>query len=50
MASLRPTRRQRAQDVVDCGLLLATIAIVVLLAVVSFGHLVEPCLPRLLVT
>ena len=37
-----PTRRQRAQDAVEYGLLLATIAIVVLLAVTAFGHQIEP--------
>ena len=37
-----PTRRQCAQDAVEYGLLLATIAIAVLLGMATFGHLIEP--------
>jgi Flp pilus assembly pilin Flp len=34
--------REQAQNVVDYGLIIATIAVVVLLAVANFGHLIEP--------
>jgi Flp pilus assembly pilin Flp len=34
--------RQPAQDVVEYGILIATIAAVVLLGVTAFGHQVEP--------
>jgi Flp pilus assembly pilin Flp len=33
---------QSGQDVVEYGLIMATIAIVVLLGVTQFGHLIEP--------
>jgi Flp pilus assembly pilin Flp len=34
--------RERAQNVVEYGLIIATIVIVVLLGVASFGRLIEP--------
>jgi len=34
--------RQRAQDTLEYGLLIATIAIIVLVGVSAFGHLIEP--------
>ena len=39
---MRSTRRQRAQDVVEYALLVATIAIIVLMGVASFGERIEP--------
>jgi hypothetical protein len=37
-----PKVRSRAQNVVEYGLLIATIVIVVLLGVAKFGSLIEP--------
>jgi Flp pilus assembly pilin Flp len=34
--------RLEAQDVVEYGLLIATIALIILLAIATFGHLLEP--------
>jgi len=34
--------RQRAQDVVEYGIIIATIAVVILLGVVTFGNQIEP--------
>jgi Flp pilus assembly pilin Flp len=34
--------RQRAQDVVEYGIIVATIALVILLGVVTFGNQIEP--------
>jgi Flp pilus assembly pilin Flp len=34
--------RQRGQDVVEYGIIIATIAVVVLLGVTAFGHQIEP--------
>ena len=42
VAAMRSTRRQRAQDVVEYSLLVATIAIIVLMAIASFGQRIEP--------
>ena len=36
------SKRWGAQSTVEYGLLIATIALVVVLGVMSFGHLVEP--------
>jgi hypothetical protein len=37
-----PTFRGHTQNTVEYGLIIATIVVVVLLAVISFGHLIEP--------
>ena len=37
-----PKVRSRAQDTVEYGLIIATIALVVLLGVMTFGRLIEP--------
>jgi Flp pilus assembly pilin Flp len=37
-----PTRRALGQDVVEYGLIVATIAIVILMATVAFGNQIEP--------
>jgi Flp pilus assembly pilin Flp len=37
-----PRRRSRAQNVVEYGLLIASIAVVVLLGVAKFGSVIEP--------
>ena len=36
------TLREQAQDVVEYGLIIATITMVVLLSVMNFGHLIAP--------
>jgi Flp pilus assembly pilin Flp len=40
--SLHLIRDEAGQDVVEYGVLIATIVIVVLLGVSAFGHLIEP--------
>jgi hypothetical protein len=42
-----PVGRFRAQDVVEYGIIIATIAVVVLLGVIAFGHQIEPWLAQL---
>ena len=37
-----PKLRGKAQNVVEYGLIIVTIVLVVLLGVMSFGHLIEP--------
>jgi Flp pilus assembly pilin Flp len=37
-----PSLRQKSQNVVEYGLIVATIVLVVLLGVMSFGRLIEP--------
>jgi len=37
-----PEFRAQAQNVVEYGLIIATIVIVVLLGTTSFGHMIEP--------
>jgi Flp pilus assembly pilin Flp len=39
--------RQRGQDVVEYGIIIATIAVVVLLGVSTFGHQIEPWFAQL---
>ena len=39
--------RQCAQDTLEYGLLIATIAVIVLIGVSAFGYLIEPWLARL---
>jgi Flp pilus assembly pilin Flp len=34
--------RQRAQDTIEYGIIIATIAVVVLLGITAFGHQIEP--------
>jgi Flp pilus assembly pilin Flp len=41
--------REPAQDVVEYGILIATIAVVVLLGVTAFGHQIEPWFAQLAV-
>jgi len=42
-----PKPRGRAQNAIEYGLIIAMIAVVVLLGVFEFGHLVEPWLASL---
>ena len=37
-----PKLRDSAQDTVEYGLIIATIALVVLVGVMTFGHLIQP--------
>jgi Flp pilus assembly pilin Flp len=39
--------RQKAQDVVEYGLIIGTIAVVVLLATLAFGHQIQPWFEQL---
>jgi Flp pilus assembly pilin Flp len=39
---MSPLGRWRAQNVVEYGLLLATVALVVLVGITAFGHLITP--------
>jgi Flp pilus assembly pilin Flp len=39
--------REPAQDVIEYGILIATIAVVVLLGVAAFGHQIEPWFAQL---
>jgi Flp pilus assembly pilin Flp len=40
-------RRERAQDVVEYGIIIGTIAVVVLLGMTTFGNLIDPWFARL---
>ncbi|HEY2592342.1 MAG TPA: Flp family type IVb pilin [Chloroflexota bacterium] len=46
-AFTRFLRRERGQDVVEYGIIIATIAVVVLLGVTSFGHEITPWFTQL---
>jgi Flp pilus assembly pilin Flp len=39
--------REPAQDIIEYGILIATIAVVVLLGVTAFGHQIEPWFAQL---
>jgi Flp pilus assembly pilin Flp len=41
------TARQHAQDVVEYGLIIGTIAVVVLIATVAFGNQIQPWFAQL---
>jgi Flp pilus assembly pilin Flp len=44
---MRVTARQRAQDVVEYGIIVATIAVVILLGVIAFGNQIKPWFQQL---
>jgi Flp pilus assembly pilin Flp len=39
--------RQHAQDVIEYGIIVATIAVIILLGVTAFGHQIEPWFAQL---
>jgi Flp pilus assembly pilin Flp len=46
-AFTQSVRRERGQDVVEYGIIIATIAVVVLLGVTTFGHEITPWFTQL---